>query len=85
VETTGSGCCDGSGEVLDMAIHAQRGEESGDWSNMGVGGFSSSVIGMLCEREVRKTHRQVLGARDLQQPCRAKQPTGEAKGYVTAG
>ena len=61
------------------------GEESGDWSNMGVGGFSSSVMGVLCEREIRKTHRQALGARDLHQLCRTKQPTAEAKGYVTAG
>jgi hypothetical protein len=52
---------------------------------MGVGGFSSSVMGVLCESEVRKTHRQALGARDLHQLCRTKQPTTEAKGYVTAG
>jgi hypothetical protein len=37
--TTGSGCCNGSSEVLGMAIHAQRGEESVDWSNMGVWWF----------------------------------------------
>jgi hypothetical protein len=49
------------------------------------GGFSSSVMGVLCGREVRKTHWQALGVRDLQQPCRAKQLTGEAKGYLTAG
>jgi hypothetical protein len=85
VETAGSGCCDGYGEVLGMAIHARGGEESGDWSNMGVGGFSSSVMGVLSEREVRKTHRQAPGARDLHQLCRTKQPTDEAKGYVTAG
>jgi hypothetical protein len=64
----------------------QRREGEGD---VGTGRTWEWVVFLLaswaCCVRVRKTHRQALGARDLHQLCRTKQPTAEAKGYVTAG
>ena len=61
--TAGSGCCDGSAEVIGMAIHVQRWEESGSgvvfltalWACC-VGGRLERRIGRLLARGAYSNH-----------------------------